>query len=69
MRKRLKNRVKHGGCPFSSCQKRFYYKELWDIELFFFFSLSDFSGCAISDPVPSITTFKTRAQLYRIWTW
>lgn len=64
-RERLKKREKHDGRPFSSCQKRFYYEELWEIE---FFSLSDLSGCAASDPGPSITTVKTRAQLYTTWT-
>lgn len=59
-RERLKKRDKHDGHPFSSCQIRFYHQELWEIVELLFFSLSDLSGCAISDPVPSITTVKTQ---------
>lgn len=62
------------GAPFPAAKKIFYYKELWEIELLFFFSLSDLSGCATSDPVPSITTVKTWSHildmvetLYSFW--
>lgn len=56
-------REKHDGCPFSSCQKGFHYKELWEIVFF----QSDSSGCATSDPVQSITSVKTWAQPYTTW--
>lgn len=36
---------------------------------YFFQSVRFVFGCATSDPVPSITTVKTQAQLYTSWTW
>lgn len=52
-----RRREKHDGCKLFKLHKHFFYKELWEKKSPF--SPSDLSGCATSDPVPSITTTKT----------
>ncbi len=57
------------GVPFPAAKKILLQGILGNKVVVVFFSLSDLPGCATSDPVPSITTVKTQAQLYTSWTW